>query len=62
MAYDGKDPQVKEEYDEIDEYIESQIVFNGELTVHGEKMYEEHLEHNKMIVYDEVSGEWICVE
>lgn len=57
MAYDGQDPPVEREYDETDEYIDSLIVFNGQLTQYGEQLYEQSRE----AYYDEESGEWIYV-
>ena len=41
MNLDGKDPKVEVKYDEVDDYIESLIVYDGELTSHGEELYEE---------------------
>lgn len=51
------EPKYYEEVDEIDEYIESQIVIWGELTSYGEEMYEESKEQ----YYDEVQQKWISL-
>ena len=51
------EPDVNEPYDECDEYIEGLIIFNGELTEHGEKVYESLKEE----CFDEKTGEWIWV-
>ena len=51
------EPNIINEVDEIDEYIESQIVIWGELTSYGEEMYEESKEQ----YYDEVQQKWISL-
>lgn len=51
------EPNIIDEVDEIDEYIESQIVIWGELTSYGEEMYEESKEQ----YYDEVQQKWILL-
>ncbi len=51
------EPNIIDEVDEIDEYIESQIVIWGELTSYGEEMYEESKEQ----YYDEVQQKWISL-
>ena len=51
------DPQIKENNNEIDDYLESQIVVNGQLTSYGEKLYEQSREY----FYDEETEEWIQV-
>lgn len=55
--YGVKDPEINIELTEDEEYIESQIVYNGKLTAYGEKLYEESKEAH----YDEETGEWIYV-
>lgn len=56
MTYEG-DPKIEEERTSETDYYMSQIVINGELTPYGEKLYESTLDY----VYDEKSGEWICL-
>lgn len=51
------DPQITDETNEIDEYIESQIVIDGQLTAYGEMLYEQTKEQ----FYDEKTGEWITL-
>ena len=53
--YGVHDPEVNIETTEDEEYIESLIVYNGQLTAYGEKLYEA----SKDYVYDEKSEEWI---
>lgn len=51
------DPKIEENITEADEYIESQIVIDGQLTEYGERLYEESREY----FYDEKTQEWIQV-
>lgn len=51
------DPQLQNVTDEIDQYIESQIVIDGQLTAYGEILYEQSKEY----FYDEKTGEWIIL-
>lgn len=51
------EPNHYEEVNEIDEYIESQIIIWGELTSYGEELYEQ----SKELVYDEVQQKWISL-
>lgn len=55
--YGTHDPKLPEQ-DEIEEYMDSQIIINGELTPYGEGLY---FQANRTMVYDEVQGEWIYV-
>lgn len=52
-----KDPQ-PEETNEIDDFIESQIIMDGMLTANGQSLYENTMME---LVYDEIQGEWIYV-
>lgn len=51
------DPQIQEEQDEIDNYLSSTIIINGQLTDYGEELYEQSREYH----FDEISGEWIII-
>ena len=51
------DPQIKEDYDEIDLLDDTEIVINGKLTSYGERLYEE----SKDYYYDEKTQEWILL-
>lgn len=55
--YGTHDPEIDIEYNDEDQWIEEQIVYNGELTGYGEELYES----TKTRVYDELQGEWIYV-
>lgn len=55
--YGTHDPEIDTEYNDEDQWIEEQIVYNGELTAYGEELYES----TKTRVYDEIQGEWIHV-
>lgn len=55
--YGVQDPEIDINITEDEQYIESQIVYNGKLTAYGEKLYEATKEE----VYDEEKGEWIYV-
>ena len=46
---------------DAEDYLSTELVFDGKLTPYGEKKYEEYLESLKEWVYDEEQGKWIHV-